>query len=197
MRRAVLSRRRSLAAVAAAVAVLAGIQATSPPAAATRTVLTAARDLPAGVVLGHDDLATASYDPANVPAGVVTSADDVVGRTTTGPLRAGEPITDVRLLSGSMLGSFPGRVAVPVRVADRGAVGLLRIGDRVDVIAADPQGSSEPSVVAAAAPVLALPDAEEAALASGGLVVLAVSEETARSLAGAAVSSYLSVAITR
>jgi len=88
-------------------------------------------------------------------------------------------------------------VAAPVRVGDPGAVGLLRIGDRVDVIAADPQGGSEALVVAHAAPVVALPRAEDTALASGGLVVLAVSEETARGLASAAVSSYLSVVITR
>lgn len=183
--------------MAAAVAVLAGMQAASAPAPPARTVLTAARDLPAGAVLGRGDLAAASYAPSNVPGGAVTDAGAIVGRTTTGPLRAGEPITDVRLLSGSLLEAFPGRVAVPVRIADRGAVELLRIGDRVDVIAADPQGASAPSLVASAAPVVALPDAQDASLASGGLVVLAVHEETARELAGAAVSTYLSVALTR
>jgi hypothetical protein len=96
-----------------------------------------------------------------------------------------------------LLDGYPGRVAAPVRVGDPGAVGLLRIGDRVDVIAADPQGGSDAVVVAQAVPVLALPRAEDTALASGGLVVLAVGDETARTLAAASVSSYLSVVITR
>ena len=197
LRRAILTRRRPLAAVSAALAALIGLQAASPPPPETRSVLTAARDLPAGSVIDADDLVTASFSPGTVPAGVLGSAADLVGRTTTGPVREGEAITDVRVLAGSLLEGYPGRVAVPVRVADPGAVGLLRIGDRVDVIAADPQGRTEPVTVAADAPVVALPEVDEAAMASGGLVVLAVDDRTARSLAGAAVSSYLSVVVTR
>jgi Flp pilus assembly protein CpaB len=196
LRRAVLARRRLLAAVAAALAVLTGLQAAAPPPTATRLVLTAARDLPAGAVIATHDLSPTEFLPASVPAGALTDPHAVLGRTTTGPVRAGEPLTDVRLVSGSLLAGYPGRVAVPVRVADAGAVGLLRVGDHVDVLAADPQGRTEAVVVASAAPVVALPSAPEAALASGGLVVLAVTEETARALASAAVSGYLSVAIT-
>jgi Flp pilus assembly protein CpaB len=159
-------------------------------------VLTAGRDLGAGTVLGAGDLVRTPFLPDTVPSGAITNADDVVGRTTTGPVRAGEPITDVRLVSGSLLDGYPGLVASPVRVGDPGAVALLRIGDRVDVIAADPQGSTEAVVVAAGAPVVALPRAGDTALASGGLVVLAVGDETARALAAASVSAYLSVVIT-
>jgi Flp pilus assembly protein CpaB len=196
LRRAVLARRRLLAAVTAAFAVLVGLQAAAPPPPATTPVLTAARDLPAGVVVGPDDLTRAPFLQESVPDGALAAAGDVVGRTTTGPVRAGEPLTDVRLVSGSLLDGYPGRVAVPVRLADPGAVALLRVGDRVDVVAADPQGRSEAVVVATDAPVVALPEADEAALASGGLLVLAVTGETARALATAAVSGYLSVAIT-
>lgn len=197
LRRAVLARRRSLAALLAALAVLVGLQAAAPPPAPTRIVLTAARDLGGGTVLGAGDLVRTPLPPDAVPSGAITEADDVVGRTTTGPVRAGEPITDLRVVSGSLLDGYPGRVASPVRVADPGAVALLRIGDRVDVIAADPHGDAEAAVVAADAPVVALPRAGDTALASGGLVVLAVSDETARALAAASVSAYLSVVITR
>ena len=51
VRRAVLRRRRLLSALCAAAAVLAGLQAAAPPPPPTVTVLTAARDLPAGTVL--------------------------------------------------------------------------------------------------------------------------------------------------
>jgi len=160
-------------------------------------VLAAARDLPAGTVVSSDDLTPAEVPPTAVPAGVLTGEHDVVGRTTTGPVRAGEVLTDVRLVRGSLLDGYPGRVAVPVRVADPDAVALLRIGDRIDVLSADPQGREPATVVAEAAPVVALPRAGEAALASGGLVVLAVTEDTARSLAAHAVGRYLSVALRR
>ncbi len=197
MRRALLARRRPLAAVAAAVAVLISLQAASPPPAQTRPVVTAARDLPGGTVIGRGDLTTAALAPGTVPAGASTSPAPLLGRTTTGPVRAGEPITDVRLVGGSLLDGYPGRVAAPVRVGDPAAVALLHIGERVDVISADPQGRSGATVVAEDAPVVALPRASDTALASGGLVVLAVTDETARALAAASVSGYLSVVLTR
>ena len=93
-------------------------------------------------------------------------------------------------------GGYPGRVAAPVRIADSGSVGLLRVGDRVDVLAADPQGGAEAVLVAEAAPVVALPDAAESTLASGGLVVLAVDDGTAAALAAAGTTHYLSLVLT-
>jgi Flp pilus assembly protein CpaB len=197
VRRTVLSRRRPLAAVAAALAAVIGIQAAAPPPPPTRTVLTAARDLPAGAVLGPEDVVPAPFAEGSVPGGAVDRPAAVLGRMTTGPMRTGEPITDVRIFGESLLEGYPGRVAAPVRIGDRGVVELLRVGDRVDVIAADPQGQTDPVVVATDAPVIALPPAPEAALASGGLVVVAVADTTARALAGAAVASYLSVTVTR
>lgn len=195
LRRAVLARRRPLAALCAALAVLAGLQAVSPPPPPTRSVLVAAQDLAGGEVLAAGDLTRADFSPESVPSGVLTTEAEALGRTAAAPVRAGEPLTDVRLLSGSLLVGYPGRVAAPVRVADAGAVRLLRIGDRVDVLAADPQGRQEAVVVAHDAPVVALPRAAETALASGGLVVLAIHEETARTVAAASVSAYLSVTI--
>ncbi|HSE08435.1 MAG TPA: SAF domain-containing protein [Nocardioidaceae bacterium] len=196
LRRVVLARRRPLAAVLAGLAVLVGLQAAAPAPPPTRTVLTAAHDLGGGVVLGPGDLARTPLPPESVPDGSASTSAALLGRTTAGPVRAGEPITDVRLVSGSLLDGYPGSVAAPVRVGDHGAVALLRIGDRVDVIAADPQGDREAVVVAADAPVVAIPRTEDSALASGGLVVLAVGNETARDLAAASVSAYLSVVLT-
>ncbi|HET6625853.1 MAG TPA: Flp pilus assembly protein CpaB [Nocardioidaceae bacterium] len=198
VRRTLLARRRLLAALAATVAVAAGLQATAEPSPPTSLVLTAARDIPGGTVVRATDLAAVAFAPASVPEGVLDSAADAVGRTTATPVRAGEPITDVRLVSGSMLSAYPGRVAAPVRIGDAGAVGLLRVGDRVDVLAADPQGgSAEAAVVAADAPVIAVPGrGDQAAIAgAGALVVLAVSDKTAQTIAAAGVSRYLSIVI--
>lgn len=197
LRRAVLGRRRLLAATAAALAVLVGLQAAAPAPPPTRPVLTAALDLPAGTVLTADHVAWGSYSPDSVPSGAVARVEQVLGRTTTGPVRAGEPLTDARVVSGSLLEGYPGLVGVPVRIADAGVVSLLRVGDTVDVVAADPQGARDAATVARDVVVLALPRAGESTLASGGLIVLGVTEQTARFVAAAAVSGYLSVVLKR
>lgn len=199
IRRMILARRRMLAGLFAAGAVALGLQAARAPAVPTTTVLTAAHDVPAGVTLKSGDLATAAFTPDSVPAGALDAAA-VLGRTTAGPLREGEPLTDVRLLDASLLAQYPGLVAAPVRIGDRGSVELLRVGDRIDIVAADPQGRTDAFVVAEAAPVLSIPQGEDTSfdstgIGSGGLVVLAVPEETARDLAQAAVTAFLSLVI--
>ncbi len=198
IRRTILARRRLLAALCAGLAVAAALQANAAPAAPRTPVLVAARDLPAAAVLRAGDLTTRGFAPDSVPHGVVDPAA-AVGRTTVGPVRAGEPVTDARLLGRSLLAGYPGAVAAPVRIGDPGAAGLLRVGDRIDLIAADPQGRTGPRVLAHDVPVLALPhrDASGTDLVSGALVVVAVPEPTAQDLAAAAVSSFLSLTISR
>jgi Flp pilus assembly protein CpaB len=197
LRRAVLARRRPLAALCAAAAVAAGLQAASAPPPARTLVLTAAHDLAAGVVVRPEDLTRTPFDPASVPAGVLPRAA-AVGRTTAGPLRAGEALTDARLVTRSLLDGYPGLVAVPVRVGDPGAVRLLRAGDRVDLLAADPRGATAARVLGRDVPVLAIPRAGAGSpgLTTGALVVLALPDATAASVAQASVASYLSVVLT-
>jgi Flp pilus assembly protein CpaB len=199
VRRTVLARRRLLAALAAAGAVAAGLQAASAPPQPTTTVLTAARDLPAGSVLDAADLTETEFAPDSVPTGTLRSAGAAVGRTTAGPVRAGEPLTDVRLLSGSLLAGYPGSVAVPVRIGDPGAVALLRVGDRVEIVAADPQGRRPAELVASRVPVVAIPrrSTSSPGMVTGGLIVVATTEETAQRLAQAGVAAFLSVVLDR
>jgi Flp pilus assembly protein CpaB len=198
LRRAVLARRRSLAALCAAVAVAAGLQAASADPSPTTQVLTAAHDLAAGVVIGAGDLRRTPYDPASVPSGVLATAAEAVGRTTTGPVRSGEAITDARLVTRSLLAGYPGLAAVPVRIGDPGAVRLLRVGDRVDLLAADPQGATAAVVLGRDVPVLAIPaETEESpGLTNGALVVLGVPTTDTRQVAQASVRSFLSVVLT-
>lgn len=201
VRRAVLGRRRTLAALLAAGAVAAALQALAGPPPPVTTVVTAARDVPAGTVLRSSDLHEVTLPPEAVPAGVLAS-DELVGRTTAGPLRAGEPLTDVRLVRRSILAGYPGMVAAPVRISDAAAVSLLRVGDRIDLLATDAQGL-DAVVVATEAPVLALPRVDDkanfsdASLTGGRLIIVAIPEETAIHLAAAAVSSFISVVLNR
>jgi Flp pilus assembly protein CpaB len=192
-RRLVLGRRRLLAALCAAAAVATGLGAVTAPPPPRTTVTTAARDLPSGTVLRASDLRQVGFEPASVPAGVL-AAEDLVGRTTAAPMRAGEPLTDVRLVRGSLLDGYPGRVLAPVRVADADSARLLRAGDRIDLLAAAPEGEVA-EVVAEAVPVVAVPvPADDLGAPDGGgaLVLVAVESGTARRLAQRAVSAFLS-----
>jgi len=193
----VLARRRPLAAGCAAVAVLAGVHAARPPAAPTVAVTVAARDLASGTVLGHDDLVTRRYPVAGAPAG---SDPGALGRTLAAPVRAGEPVTDVRLVAPTLVAGYPGRVALPVRIADADAVALLRAGDRIGLVAADPRRGTA-SYVAIDVPVLSLPAPAEpdspAAGLTGRLVVVAALPEDVDRIAAAASTEVLSVVIDR
>ncbi len=199
LRRTVLARRRPLAALCAAVAVAAGLHAASAPPPRLTTVLTASHDLAAGTVVRSRDLQRTAFAPPSVPSGVLSSASAAVGRTTAGPVRAGEPLTDVRLVTRSLLTGYPGLAAVPVRIGDPGAVRLLRVGDRVDLLAADPQGDAEAAVIGRDVPVLAIPQAGQGSpgLTTGALVVLGLPDVSVRIVAKASVSSFLSVVLTR
>ena len=195
VRRAVLARRRLLAAALAAVAVAGGVHAAAAPPPPTVTVLTAARDLPAGAVLGPDDVVEADFAPGSVPAAV---ADAAIGQTLAAAVRRGEPLTDVRLVGPALTTGDPSRTALPVRLPDAGMVALLDVGDRIDLIATDPQGGGA-QVVAAGVPVLAIPAPEDAAVAGqpGALVVIGAEPTDVTVLADAGVRYFLTFAFTR
>ena len=182
-----------LAAGLAAASVATGLSAVAPTAEPTTGVLTAARDLAAGAVLQPGDLVTARLPDALVPAGALTDPATVAGRLVAGPVRRGEPLTDVRLLGAALLPSGAD-VAVPVRLAEPATAALVTPGDRVDVLAASPEGGVAASVVATGLAVLSVPAPSDLA-AEGALVVLAASRPTAARLAAAAVTGRLSVAV--
>ncbi len=202
VRRAVLRRRRPLAGLLGALAVVAAIQATAADPPARVQVLVATRDLPSGVVLGAGDLTRAAYAPGTAPDGLVAGA---VGHVLAAPLRRGEPVTDVRLVGPALTRDHPGLSAVPVRLPDAGMVALLRVGDHVDLVAADPQGSAA-RVVGRGVPVLALPREPSTGAAVGDgagtgvgalpgrLVVVGVPDAEVPQVADAAVRYFLTVA---
>jgi Flp pilus assembly protein CpaB len=163
---------RLLAATLAAIAVLLTIAAIRRPAGSEGfAVLVAAADVPGGTVLAPGHLRTVQMPGDLRPAGSMARPQQALGHTLAAPLRRGEVVTDVRLLGPGLLASVPaaggstgtesragvgsragtasvattGRaVAAPVRVADREAVGLLRVGDRVDVLAAVTNAATPP-----------------------------------------------------
>lgn len=208
--------RRLLAAALTAGAVAFALSALGPAPPPVETVLAAAADLRAGTTIRRADLVELDLPPDAVPAGVLRPGQPVVGRIVAGPVRAREPLTDLRLIGPSLLDGY-GKdvVAVPVRVADAAAVRLLRPGDVVDLLAAETSLSSsgvEPDSGAARAaaaravaqrvrvlsvPFAAAPGDEaviaDEGLAEGALLVLATTPEVAADLARAAVTARLSV----
>jgi hypothetical protein len=137
------------------------------------------------------------FPTGTAPQGLEAKA---VGRTLAAPIRRGEPVTDVRLVAPALAAGYPGRVAMPVRIADADMVALLRVGDRVDLVAADPRAGTA-TYAAVDLPVVALPvpddhDAGSAALTGRLLVVAALPADVDR-IASAAATDLLSIIVTR
>ncbi len=201
----VLSRhRRAIAAVLTAAAVAAVLSVLRPPEPERVPVLVAATDLAGGTHLVPGDLTTSELRPAVVPRGALRPGAKVAGRVLAGPMREGEPLTDAGLVGAPLLDGAA-LVAAPVRIADGGVARLLQAGDRIDVLAAPTRGAAlgEPArVVAPGVRVLAVPKPRDGGAGtslgspgSGSLVILAATPQQAAQLAGAGVSSRLTVTL--
>ncbi|GAB2516891.1 SAF domain-containing protein [Nocardiopsis aegyptia] len=192
--------RRVIATLLAAAALLGAVLAVRPLSAPAAQVLVATRDLDASSPVASGDLTTRALPAAAVPEGALRPATETEGRTLNAPVRRGEVITDARLTDPPARAHGPDLVAVPVRVADPGAVALLSPGSRVDVLAASGAGDLPPARAGPAAevvrdrPVLALP-APERGGEGGALILIAATPAEARELAGHAASSRLSITI--
>jgi pilus assembly protein CpaB len=196
------SRRRLIAALLAGAAVLSGLSALRPAAVATVRIWAAARDLTGGAALSRGDVRLEQLPATDAPTGALRATYPIVGRMLAAPVRRGEALTDVRLLSTALLTALgtSGLVAVPVRVADGPATAaLVQPGDRVDVIAAaDPQdaGAVTTATVARGLRVLAVPSrSADASGETGGLLVVAATAAQADALAQAATGARLSVTV--
>jgi Flp pilus assembly protein CpaB len=191
--------RRKLAVLAAMGAAAAGITAATPEPPPSTTVVVAARQLSGGERLTAEDVATREIPTAVLPADALTEAAAVIGRTLVAPLSRGSVLTSI-----SLLGARPevgdGLVIAPLRIADAAVVGLLRVGDRVDVVATDPETGRSAEVVAEQVRVVTIPKAAEdgSALDPGTgapptLVLVAVTVDQATQLADAAAGSQISL----
>lgn len=182
--------RRLLAGVAAAAAVYFGLVALSPSPPPTVAVLAAARDLTGGAVPAHDDLRTVDLPPDAVPAGALRPGADLTARLLSGPVRAGEPLTDARFLAPPAVPS--GSLAYPFRVDDADISALLRVGDHVNLYAATSTATA--ALLARGVPVLALPKPQSAT--AGALIVVEATPQIATRLAQAGTNSRITVALT-
>jgi pilus assembly protein CpaB len=200
-------RRRLVVAALTGVAVVSGLSAVRPAPPVTQRLWVVTRDLPGGEPLTAAEVRIERLPPPDIPSGALSPTTSVVGRLLAAPMRRGEPLTDVRLLSPSLLSATdqPDDVAVPVRVADGPAtLALVHAGDLVDVIAAADPGDGGPatsSTVVDSVLVLATPAHDVGSDGSGddtaGLLIVAATTRQAAALAEAASGSRLSIAVRR
>jgi Flp pilus assembly protein CpaB len=195
LRRSYLRHRRLATAGLAAIAVVAAVHVVAPPAAATKPVVVASHDLLSGTMIGTGDLHVVHVAPDLVPAGAATRLSGLAGRIVAGPMRAGEPVTDQRMLGAALIAGYPaGVVAAPVRIQDGDVVSLLRVGDRIDIYSSDGDPSVPAPRVASDVAVVSLPVPDDSAR-DGALVVVAVTEADAARLAQASATTQLSISI--
>lgn len=172
--------RRSLAAlllITAGVLALTGTPGQDP---GTR-VVSVARDLPTGTTLAASDLLVVALP--GVPDGALHAVGEAAGHVLSSPVRRGEVLTDLRLVTSGRPDAGPGRVAVPVRPADPATVDLLNPGVHVAVLAVTPDG--RPTLLAPDAVVLAVPPVSSDRATR--LVVLAVPAAAADRITAAGV----------
>ncbi|MGD9529185.1 SAF domain-containing protein [Pseudonocardia sp.] len=190
-RRMALARRAAAGLLAALALVLA-----VAPGEVGVPVLVAARDLVPGSRLAAADVVVRRWPAEQVPAGVVADPQLVDGRVLAGAARAGEVLTDVRLVGPELaasLHSAPDSAAVPVRLADAQVAGLLVPGSRVDVVA--PSARGEPVVLAEAAAVLAVLPPADGPGQRGRLVLVAMSQALATRVAAAALTEQVAITL--
>ncbi|RZQ63405.1 Flp pilus assembly protein CpaB [Amycolatopsis suaedae] len=196
-RRARLTRRLAALGMAGTAVVLTILPAPArgDPTAAT---LVAVRDLPAGTVLTPADVRVAEMPVPLVPAGALRDPPSVDGKLLAGAARAGEPLTDARLVSWAA--AEPGMSTVPVRLADAGVAGLLHPGVKVDVVTG---GEHEPGrrVLASTVTVSAITDAVgdtregDKRTGKGPLVLLTAPVEVATQVAAASLGRPVTVTL--
>jgi pilus assembly protein CpaB len=193
--------RRAAAALLAALALVLALRPAPGDAVlaepADVPVTVAAADLPPGAVLTAADLSVAAFPADLVPAGATPDPSALVRRVLAGGVRAGEPVTDVRLVGAGLTALLPdGQVAAPVRLADLAVATLIRAGDRVDVLATPPEAATA-EVVAGSTLVLAAPGTgtDGGQDPAGGLLLLAVDPGTAARLAAASTTATLTVSL--
>jgi Flp pilus assembly protein CpaB len=166
--------------LAAALFLAAAMLAVRPAAAQSvpeSPVIVSARDIAAGSILRPADIRVVRLPDSVRPAGTLSTVEAVDGRLLAGAARAGEPITDARLVGAAAGATGPGdhrSSIVPVRLPDAGVATLLHPGERVDVVTAPSDGGRQLLAEMATVVTVIAPDTEptRGAIRKDGLLVL-------------------------
>lgn len=189
--------RRLLAAIFAIVAVALFLR--GDPDDTRAAVVVASRDLAPGHLLEPVDLRIAHYPSWALPAGTVHDVAPLNGAVLTAALRAGEIITDLRVvgprLAAVAAGTTNARI-VPIRLADNAITDVLRAGDRVDVVAVEESDAAAARTLATDATVVLVsgsPSEPGPGRATERVVLVALDSARAAAVAAASLSTALTV----
>lgn len=177
------------------------LEALRPTTGELIQVVVAAADLPRGAVLTEPNLAIRQVPAAYAPPGAFRSIDQAIGRVLSSDLAEGEPLSQTRVGSegGPVASLVPSGLRAFVVPAGLPA-GVVRPGDRVDVLATFGGPHPYTETVGVGLEVLSVIDEAagtfEAGGSAGSSLVLLVSPDTAERLAHAAAFAQVSVAIT-
>ena len=176
------------------------VEALRPAAGDLVTVVVADRDLPRGSVIAEDAVRLERMPSLFAPPGAFRRVEATVGRTLASDLAEGEAVTPTRV--GGAGGPVASQIASGLRafvVSSGLPPGVLRPGDRVDVIATFGGPRPYTDTVGSGLEVLSIVEGEtgtfEAGGSSGPSLVLLVGPETAEQLARATAFGQISVVI--
>jgi|GEM_PF-1911953 len=197
-----------IAAVAAAIAIVAvvfgayGMLKASASEAAleeeTVTVLVTATEIPAGKVIDYGDVTSAAVQRTAVPAGAVTSTDEVIGKTAIAPIAKNSTLTGT-MLTGAGSETLaavvePAHVAITISVNQQsGLAGLIHQGDSVDVYSTANGDAGTAKLIAGNCSVLALNSSLAAYTSEYTAVTLQVSETEAAEVASASTGGHIAL----
>ena len=163
---------------------------------ATAPALVAVRSIEGGRAISAADVEVASVPLQSLPEGALVDPAQAVGRTALAALpRRGVLTTSDLLTGGSLVGA--GRVALPVTLGGGAALGLIRVGDRIDLLGASNEGSAV-GVVATGVRVVAIPPGDSGLLpGSPGdrVVLIEVDPDAAARISAAATVSTITFAL--
>ncbi|MGH3951144.1 MAG: SAF domain-containing protein [Pseudonocardiaceae bacterium] len=188
--------RRIAAALMFGLAIVLAVLPTRAGGEHTTPMVVTSRDLAAGSPITAADLRMVAAPPALVPSGALPSVDVAVGRMLASSARAGEPLTDARLVGVDDARGHGSDAAVPIRLADAGVADLLYPGAKVDVVTLG-SGEQARRVLARNATVVTVTAAQNSgsAASSGRLVLIAVPVDTATLLAAASLNQPVTVTL--
>jgi Flp pilus assembly protein CpaB len=136
-RRALRRRRRSLALLVAALAVVLVLPALVPASMQSTSVVVAAGDLPTGTELGPQHLRTVEVASSLVPSGASSSVGQLEGERLAGPVSEGGAVLPADLVGaeGPAIPEGTALVAVPVPEV---LLPHLAAGTRIELLMNDP-----------------------------------------------------------
>lgn len=189
--------RRSLGVVAVAACLVAVLSALAPSAVGSHTVVVAAHPLAAGVTIGAGDVTTLNVASEVAIPESFSKPSAAIGQMVAAPRPAGAVLTTSDFVGKGLVADSDGLSLVAFRIADRGVVGVLNVGNEISVVGANSAGSRR--IIASRVRIAALPaPGTDNALGAdssgdGALIIVAADPVTARELAAAASEYSLNV----